>query len=308
MTETTSGTPDGAAGQTKLVLDTPDRDLARSVAGALQDLIDPPPHALTLFEQGPSEQGAGNWRIEAYYEDAPDGAALAQALTEMLGREVPTLVAAEVPNLNWVAISQSALPPVVAGRFTVHGSHDRGRVPRGPNAILIDAGEAFGTAHHATTYGCLTAIDRLTRHAAFEDVLDLGCGSGVLAIAVARMLPRARIIATDLDRQSVKVAAANMRDNSVGARITAIEAAGLSHPRLRGHHRFDLVIANILAEPLIRLSRDISRAIKPCGTLVLSGLLTPQAPQVIAAYRACGFALERHDRITGWSTLTLVRR
>ncbi len=303
MTDATSGSLDSAYRQTKLVLETEDRDFARTIAGALQDLIDPPPHALTLFEQGPSK-----WRIEAYYDGDADGSALSDELTAMIGRGVPLLVAEAVPDLNWVAISQSALPPVEAGRFTVHGSHDRGRVPRGPNSILIDAGEAFGTAHHATTYGCLTAIDKLTRGRTFGRVLDLGCGSGVLAIAVARALPLARIIATDLDKQSVKVAAGNMGVNGVGRRIRAIEAAGLDHPLLRGERRFDLIIANILAEPLIRLSRSIAKALEPGGTLVLSGILINQAPQVIAAYRAAGFRLRSHARFTGWSTLTLARR
>lgn len=285
----------------KICVDLDDRDFARSLAGALQDLVDPAPDALTLFEHGPL------WRIEAYFAEPPQPDLLSQELEALLGRPLPPLELSAVPDLNWVALSQAALPPVRAGRFVIHGTHDRARVPRGPNAILIDAGEAFGTAHHATTYGCLLAIDRLTQQKCFHRVLDLGCGSGVLAIAVARALPQANILATDLDEQSVCVAKENMRLNGVGRRITAICADGLSHPRIRRTRGFDLVIANILADPLIRFARRLAAKVTPGGQLVLSGLLIPQAPAVIAAYRAAGFALHAHRRVEGWSTLTLVR-
>lgn len=292
-----------SAGQTKLVLDVDNRDLGRSIAGALQDLHEPPPEALTIFENG-----NGAWRIEAYFAELMDGARVSRTLAEITGLDVPPFAAEAVPDLNWVTISQSALPPVAAGRFTVHGSHDAWRVARGPNAILIDAGEAFGTAHHATTHGCLTALDRLTRARAFGDCLDLGCGSGVLAIALARACPHARITATDIDAQSVAVAANNMRVNGAGARIGALTASGLDHPRLRRPASFDLVVANILAEPLIMLAPAISRALRRGAHLVVSGLLVPQAPEVIAAYRAQGVALVHHHREAGWSTLTLIKR
>ena len=252
----------------KVIFDEPDRTTAHALAAALQDLFEPGPSALTLFEHLPAGGAAQHWRIEAYYDDAPDAAALTMSLRDILGVDIPLAQQADVPDLNWVALSQAALPPVYAGRFTVHGSHDSGKVPRGPHAILIDAGEAFGTAHHATTYGCLLALDRLTRRGQFGRVLDLGCGSGVLAIAVARANPHARIIATDLDRQSVLVAAENMRLNGVGRRITALCASGLEAPELRRASPFDLVIANILAGPLIELSGPVARALKPGGVLV----------------------------------------
>ncbi len=279
-----------------------ERDHAHTVAAALQDLADPTPDALTLFEHGP------DWRIEAYYGEQVDGAALAATVGDILGGlTIAAFTVAVVPELNWVALSQAALPPVYAGRFVVHGSHDTQRIPQGPNAILIDAGEAFGTAHHATTFGCLSAIDRLTRVRRYRNVLDLGCGSGVLAIAVARTLPRALILASDLDRPSIEVARENMRLNGVANRIHAFAAAGLDHPFIRHAGRFDLLIANILAGPLIMLATRIAGAVQPGGTVLLSGLLIPQAPQVIAAYRAAGFRLDRHDRVHGWSTLTLTR-
>lgn len=288
-----------------------DRETAHTIAAVLQDLTDPPPDALTLFEAG------DQWRIDAYYQEQPDGAALAWQIEELWpagsnhGR-IPDFIVSSVPDTNWVAVSQAALPPVAAGRFVVHGSHDRSNVPQGPNAILIDAGEAFGTAHHQTTAGCLMAIDRLTREARwrparYRRVLDLGCGSGVLAIAVARALPGARILASDMDRTSVEVARANARANGVGGRIRCIEADGLSHPALLSSAPYDLLIANILAKPLIGLASDLSAVVAPGGTLLLSGLLTPQARQIVQVYCSQGFALVRHDRVSGWSTLTMMR-
>lgn len=291
-----------------LTLDLDDRDLAREVAGALQELVIPTPDALTLFENGPAR-----WRIDSYYTEAVDADELHQTLTNTVGQSLPKFSQAIVPDENWVAISQAALPAVTAGRFTVHGSHDCNRIARGPNSILIDAAEAFGTAHHPTTLGCLRALDLLTRRPpqrrrAFKNCLDLGCGSGVLAIALARALPSATFLASDMDPQSIVVAARNMRINGAHARIETVAAAGTAHPRIRNRAPFDLVVANILAGPLIHLAGDIRRATKLGGTLVLSGLLVGQAPAVIATYLAYGFRLVQHDCIEEWSTLTLQRR
>ncbi|MCB1520177.1 MAG: 50S ribosomal protein L11 methyltransferase [Hyphomicrobiaceae bacterium] len=288
----------------KIVIAHADRDAAYRIAGAMQDLMDPAPDALTLFE----EPGSG-WRIDAYYGEPPAPPALHAALVAILGSQPLADARIEsdgVPDLNWVALSQAALPPVKAGRFTVHGSHDRSRVPQGPGALLIEAGEAFGTAHHATTFGCLQALDRLTQRRRFKRVLDLGCGSGVLAIAASRALPAARITATDIDVPSVAVARDNARLNRAGRRIDVIAAEGLDHARLRTQ-RFDLALANILADPLIALSRSLARAVVPGGAVVLSGILVRQAPAVMAAYRTAGFRIVHHARINEWSTLELQR-
>lgn len=289
-----------------IVIEIADRNGARTLAGALENLIDPPPDALSMFEAA----GPGTpWRITAYYGDPPDTGQLHASLEAIVGGsfDVPVPRQETVPDLNWVAMSQAALPPVRAGRFTVHGSHDRHRVPQGPGAILIEAGEAFGTAHHATTYGCLLAIDSLTNKRRYCNVLDLGCGSGVLAIAVARACPKARILASDIDEASVLVARENVKSNRTGARISTIAAAGLDDAELRGSGRYDLLIANILAGPLIRLAKDISRAVEKGGDLILSGLLTEQAREITATYRAAGFTLKQNTRIAGWSTLVLRR-
>jgi ribosomal protein L11 methyltransferase len=289
--------------QSKLSVRITQADAARALAGALENLIDPVPQAVTQFEDG-----ADAWRVEAYFAAPPDLATLSAQLEAALGSALPPLELADVPDLNWVAISQAALPPVAAGRFVVHGTHDRGRIPHGPNAILVDAGEAFGTAHHATTLGCLLAIDRLTRRRSFRRVLDLGCGSGVLAIAAARALPRAEILASDNDPEAVCVATANAKANGVAQRIAFVCASGLAHPWLRHAAPFDLVIANILAGPLCALAPDLAKALRRGGTLVLSGILTPEAAKVIAHYVAQGLRLSEHRQIAGWSTLTLIKR
>jgi len=216
-----------------------DKEAARTLSGALSELVFPPPDAMTMFEAGE------DWLVEGYYNEAPDLQGLSHQLGAVLPFPVPPLRLEEVPDENWVAISQAALPPVTAGRFIVHGSHDIGRVPRGPNTLLIDAGEAFGTAHHATTQGCLMALDELSRKRQFERVLDLGCGSGVLAIAASRVLRGAQIDASDNDPVAIAVARSNARRNGAATCIRMRVAEGIPRGTLPG--TYDLILANILA-------------------------------------------------------------
>ncbi len=286
---------------TKLTVEMGGLGDARALAEHL-DMAEPLPLATSLFEN----PDTGGWRVDAYFEAAPDLDALRSAVDGLLERARAIAIDA-VPDENWVAISQAALPPVSAGRFWIHGSHDRQRVGRRLNAIEIDAGEAFGTAHHATTEGCLIAIDRLTRRRHFKRILDLGCGSGVLAIAMAHSLPQASIVASDIDAEAVRVAQSNVRNNRLAGRIRVYAATGLAHPALRGDRRYDFVTANILAGPLINLAPDLARAIKPGGIAVLSGLLSDQATEVGATYQAAGFRIVEKRNLTGWATLTLVR-
>ncbi len=287
--------------QTKIVICTADFDAARSVAGFLSEALVPEPLAVTAFEDGLTAH-----KVEAYFNIAPDVTALDRALADLGVAGISAAVAEAVPDENWVSISQAALPPVIAGRFVVHGSHDAEKVGAARGAILIDAGEAFGTAHHATTLGCLLAIDRLARRGGFGSVLDLGCGTGVLAIAAARVLPHAHVIGSDIDPIATTVAIGNARVNGLGQRLRFVTATGLDHPQLRGPH--DLIIANILARPLIELAPRLRRAMRTGGRAVLSGLLVTQAAEVSAHYRAAGFVLERRQDIAGWSILTLVAR
>lgn len=280
-----------------------DFSAARTIAGTLEESIEHPPLAVSLFEVA-----GGGWEVVAYYERAPDRAEIAATIEVVLADGSDTLTLEPVPDENWVAVSQAGLPPVVAGRFLIHGSHDRAIGRQRRNAIEIDAGEAFGTAHHATTFGCLLAIDRLTRQRRFKHILDLGCGSGVLAIAAARVLPDAAIAASDFDPEAVQVAADNVRKNALAGRISVLASLGLAHPLLRRRAPFDLVIANILAEPLIGLAPRLASVVRSRGVVVLSGIIASQAAAVLAAYAAAGFARIRTDWLNGWATLTLMRR
>lgn len=268
--------------------------IAAVIAEAMEDST-----AVTLTE------ARLGWRVEAYFEHDP-GEALAEVLSAALGREPPPFRREAVPEADWVAISQKGLPPVSAGRFLVHGSHSRDVARAKPFAIEIDAGRAFGTAHHGTTKGCLLAIDALAKRRRFRRVLDMGTGSGVLAIAAAKSFG-ARVQAADIDSVAVTVARGNIRLNGAAGRVTALRASRLDHPRLKAA-TFDLILANILAGPLISFARHFRAALAPGGVLVLSGLLETQEAQVWGRYRTVGFALVERRHLEGWSTLTLMRR
>jgi ribosomal protein L11 methyltransferase len=285
----------------KLRIEAADADAGRAAAALLGELISPEPLAVTLFEAR-----APRCTVEAYYAAPPPMAVLAPFLTAVAGLGTPALE--DVPDLNWLALSQAALPPVEAGRLLVHGSHDRARFALRRTAIEIDAGEAFGTGHNPTTAGCLAALEMLARRRSFRRILDLGCGSGVLAIAAARLLPAAQVIAVDNDPIATGVARANAYLNRTGQRVRILTATGFAHPKLRAAQAFDLVLANILPRPLLRLATGMHRAIAPGGIAVLSGLLQQQAREVATAYRAAGFQLVRQERRAGWTILTLARR
>ena len=249
----------------------------------------------------------GCWQVDAYFAEEPAPESILGWIGDLLAPGVAPSIDA-VPEENWVAVSQAALPPVEAGRFLVHGSHDRDRVGRRRYGIEIDAGEAFGTAHHATTQGCLAALDRLARSHRFGRILDLGCGSGVLAIAASRLWPAARIVATDIDPVSIVVARENARLNGAERRLRLAVAAGLDHGAIRASRPFDLIVANILAGPLIRLAPALARGIRPGGLVVLSGLLGEQVREVVGAYRLSGFDVASVTLRHNWATLVMRQR
>jgi ribosomal protein L11 methyltransferase len=276
-------------------------ETGRAAADLLTELAAPRALAVTLFESGPA-----SFLVEAYYEAQPSLEAIAGALFS-LGGGLGEATLEAVPDQNWVALSQAALPPVAAGRFLVHGRHDRTRAGARRTAIEIEAGEAFGTGHNATTALCLEALDRLTRRRRFARVLDLGCGSGVLAIAAARVLPGARVLAVDNDPLATAIARENARLNGVGPRVRVLDASGFAHSRLRPAGAFDLVLANLLPGPLIALAPAMRRALRPHGVAVLSGLLDHQAREVAATYRAAGFRLLARTRRASWTVLTVMQ-
>ncbi len=241
------------------------------------------------------------WRIDAFPTFAEERAALEQVLAAFaaLTTTVETLA-----DADWLAMALSGLPPVRAGRFFVYGAHDRGRRP--PNAVnlRIEAGAAFGTGHHGTTVGCLLAFDALLKRGRFPRVLDVGAGTGVLAIAAARTGSPV-VVGTDIDPVSVRIGRENAMLNAAHARF--VHAHGLGHNAVAASAPYDLVFANILARPLVHLSRDIHAALRPGGIAILSGLLRTQERTVRAAYLSRGFVTERRLHRDAWATLVLRR-
>lgn len=253
------------------------------------------------------ERPDGLWSVEAYFErGGPE--AIGEAIRDGLGADAfgASLSIEALPDTDWVAAGLASLKPIAAGRFIVHGRHDRDKLPAGRVAIEIDAGQAFGTGHHATTAGCLTVFDELLRARRFKKPLDLGTGSGVLAIALAKTLRRP-VLASDIDATAARVAAGNAKLNRVDRWVRAVTAAGVRHPAIRRGAPFDLIAANILAEPLVRLAPQIAPLLARDGALVLSGLLPHQRARIVAAYGTQGVRLKRARTFGGWSVLVLGR-
>jgi ribosomal protein L11 methyltransferase len=277
------------------------REDAEMLALLFSEMLDPAPAVST-------EEFGDKWLVELYFDGAlPDATAL-EAVGEAAGdvNAFRALAFEPLADRNWVEITQRGLHPVRAGRFFVHGSHDRARAAPHPFAIEIEAGQAFGTAHHGTTRGCLIMIDRLAKAARYESVLDLGTGSGVLAIAAAMSLTDS-VLAADIDPVAARVAAANVMLNGMAGRVHTVCASRLHQPVIRERAPFPLIIANILPGPLIELAPDMKRVAAAGGDLVLSGILDHQAPSVSAVYRANGFIKQAQLSIDGWSTLLMQR-
>ncbi len=269
--------------------------------------LDAPPVLVT------SEADGVSWRLDAYFETQPDAKALA-LLASLVPSAEATPVAEPVADADWVTLSQQGLEPIRAGRFLVHTPEHRDTIPDGAIALEIDAGRAFGTGQHETTTGCLIALDSLRREgASFSAIADVGTGTGLLAFAAMRLWPAARAIASDIDPVAVEVAAENAQINRIPlgrgrGRLELVTARGLEHRRLRAGKPYDLLIANILAGPLIALAPSLAGAIAPGGRLILAGLLDHQAGKVTAAYRRHGL-LPLAPVVRGaWPTLILRKR
>ncbi len=253
------------------------------------------------------ERPDGLWSVDAYFE-AGEAEEITERLRDWLGADafgVPVIVEL-LPETDWVGAGLKALKPIAAGRFLLHGSHDRWHVPTGSMRIEIDAGRAFGTGHHPTTTGTLFTLDQLMRRRRFARPLDLGTGSGVLAIAMAKVLRR-RVIATDIDPVAIEVARENARRNGVAGLLRFEVASGVDARVIRSGAPYDLVAANILAEPLLRLAPRLVPLIARGGMLVLSGLLPHQRERIVAAYRAQRMHLVSACVFDGWSVLVLKR-
>ena len=277
-----------------------DAAAAGRVLQAFEEAAEPSASAVGLFERGP-----GRFEVFAHYDASPCRESL-RALVEDAAGSVGTLRVEEVADADWVTLSQGKRGPVKAGRFFVHGSHDRDRAPTHRFVIKIDAGQAFGTAHHASTRGCLIALDDMLKRKPPRRILDLGTGSGILAIAAAHAAKRP-VLASDNDPVAVAVAAANARANCAWPSVRVVKGEGFAHPYLRGM-KPDLVLANLLAQALHDLAPAFARHISARATAILSGITQDQSRGIEARYRTHGFVLKKRILVDGWMTLVLARR
>ncbi len=279
-----------------------DERAARHVVDLLNESLDDGQAAVAAFERPD-----GRWNVSVHFAEAPDQAAIRELVRLAAGADIAQHITFDtVEPKDWVAASLEDLVPVPAGRFVVHGRHDRARVAPNKLGIEIEAALAFGTGHHGTTRGCLLLLGEVLRSRQPRRVLDLGTGTGVLAIAAAKAL-RGHVLASDIDPVSVRVARDNARLNGVGNWVEAVCATGFSAPQFAIRGPFDLVLANILANPLRQMATPMAAHLAPSALVILSGLLPHQASSVIASYRARGLLLRRHLRIDGWSTLLMQR-
>ncbi len=247
--------------------------------------------------------------MQAYYPGEVALQAVERVAAPVLreaGFSVADLVIAPVGDTNWVEESLKGLAPVVAGRFFVHGSHDRANRPGFGLALEIDAGTAFGTGHHGTTRGCLLALDAILKQRRPRSILDVGCGTGVLGIDAA-LAAQTPCMMSDIDPEAVRVSVRNARGNGAGGLVRCVTAAGVGHAEIAGRAPYDLIFANILARPLVALAPAIAAVCCRAGDIVLSGLTRDQERLVLAVYRACGMVLSKRIRQAEWSTLWLKR-
>jgi ribosomal protein L11 methyltransferase len=286
-----------------------DEDSARAVADLVVETFDPAETAAAAFEEKSSTASwaATPWLVEAYFGREPDEddvrALVATAVGEELAKEIEF---GRVERKDWVAASLEGLSAVRAGRFLVHGAHDRASVKANDIGLEIEAALAFGTGHHGTTRGCLLFIDDILRRRRPRAAIDVGCGTGVLSLALARAL-RKKIATGDIDADAVAAARANALLNGAAPWLRPVIGKGVDHPALKRRRHYDLILANILARPLRHLAPSLARIAAPEAELVLSGLLARDVPGVLTAYRAQGFSLWRRRDIDGWATLLLRR-
>jgi ribosomal protein L11 methyltransferase len=293
------------SGQLRIVAEVEGAEAALEVAAALDELAG----AVAAFEVHPEAgENAALWRVEAYPRTPLLDTALEIRLALLAagtGGKLEQIIEERLPERDWLLENRRVFPPLQIGRFFVHGSHWRGPAPPGTIAIEIDAATAFGTGEHPSTRGCLLALDDLARSRRFRRPLDIGTGSGVLAIAAARAFRR-RVLASDIDAHAVRIARDNARLNGSAPFVRVCRADGLAAAAIRAGAPFDLVFANILLAPLQKLAGPLTSLVAPRGRVILSGLLNAQANAARAAYP--NFKLERRIMLEGWTTLVLKHR
>ena len=282
---------------TRYTLTCPSQNLeaAQALADAIDEHFAIEAMAVTVNE---TDEVNNLWNTVAYFETA-HAAELARDTLAITGAEI-----ALVPDVDWVRKSLEGLPPVVAGRFYLHGSHDRASRRSGGHSFEIDAGTAFGTGHHGTTAGCLQALHTILKYEKPRRILDLGCGTGVLALAAARSTACV-VLATDIDPEAVRVTKLNATLNALGPRVRPLTAAGLHHPAIRQSGPYDLIFANILAKPLAALAHGLSKLLSPRGKIILSGLTSNQLRWIAACYRQHGLVPVQTIRIDNWVALVV---
>jgi ribosomal protein L11 methyltransferase len=263
--------------------------------------FDPPPVLMTSEDVA---DDAERWRLDAYFEHEPGPAELAAvaALVPSAAGQSPRIEA--LADADWVTLSQAGLEPLAVGRFVVHTSAYPATPPLGGRAFLIEASQAFGTGHHETTSGCLAALDRMAASERFANIVDLGTGTGLLAFAARHLWPAAQVLATDIDAIAIDVTRDNARLNAVEGVALAV-ADGARGPEIAARMPFDLVIANILAGPLIAMAPEIAAIAAPGARILLAGLLTVQAEAVAGAYRDQGCTLVASEARGDWTILEL---
>ena len=282
---------------------------ARALTELLGEIFDPTETAISAFEV---ESGVTTlslnepWKVEIYFSSHPDEEAVRDLLRPIVGTVIDDTPFTTVSQQDWVANSLEGLKPVRAGRVLVHGAHDRDTVRINDVAIEIEAALAFGTGHHGTTSGCLLALDAELKKRRPRNAIDVGTGTGILALALAKQIKR-KVVAGDIDAVAVEVAARNARLNNAPQALDLYVAPGLRHAKANRPRRFDLVFANILAGPLRKLAPSIAAVLSDDGVVILSGLLEMDVAGVVSAYRHQGIALARRSSREGWATLVMKR-
>ncbi len=291
-----------------------------SSVDAFSDHLQTDALSLSTFEvlDDLGRQIGDQWQIDALFLNQPDRSELVAKLALIaasVGAADPNFSITRVREADWVAETLSSFQPMAIGRFWVHGSHDAESMPSGMLPLCVDAATAFGTGEHATTHGCLLALNDLAKRPAIRravaasagaGVLDVGCGTGILAFGAARLWP-GRVLASDIDPEAVRVAQLAAAANGLTPRVRVVVATGLDSRLIRQSAPYAVITANILARPLCHLAPDLTSSLAPGGRLILSGLLATQIPMVMNAYRAQQLVLERSIVIGEWATLILRR-
>ena len=283
----------------KVEITIPDTDVVEIFSKALDRFC----FAAAAFEVVPD----GPWRLELYCDGAPDHDNLLATVafaSQEAGIKEPIISAMPLPQVDWVAENQKSFKPIPIGRYFIYPSHHEGAIPAGKWPMKIDASTAFGTGEHGTTEGCLLALNDLAKSVVVRRPLDVGCGTGILSMAIARAWP-VTVLATDIDSEAVRVTRYNLEINQLKGRVRAEVSKSFNNNIIANNGPYDLIMANILANPLRAMAKEMVANLQSGGRVILSGLLNNQECLVMNAYREQGLSLVKRYRLEGWSTLVM---